>query len=504
MNIGSWVSYWARSKPEAFCVSYADLHLSWHEFNCRVNRVARALVASGIKAGDRVALLLANSNIYLEVFFAAAKIGAVLVPLNFRLAVPELDFITSDSTPSLLIWSPEFAEAAAALVEKTQQINMMICEKTGFETADYESWIADRETGEPLVIASIGQHNPLIIMYTSGTTGRPKGAILSHGNLIWNAINSQHLSAYTASTASLCSAPLFHIGALNVAVLPHLYVGGRVVLQRFFEPAEAVRLIGAEKINVMFGVPVMFQFMMQVPGWDEADFSSVDNFVAGGAPCSRALIEAYLAKGVRFVQDYGLTETSAGVSLLLPDDALRKIGSSGQQIFNLELKIVDQKNLELPPGEIGEIIVRGPTVIREYWNLTAENAAAFVDGWFHTGDLGYLDSEWYLFIVDRKKDMYISGGENVYPAEIEAVISGFPGIAEVAVIGVPDKKWGETGLAIIVPKDGCEFSTENLLAYYRAELAGYKRPRRVVVGGGPLPKTASGKLVKKDLKKLYL
>jgi len=503
MNIGSWASYWARNKPEAICVGCADLHLNWHEFNCRVNRAARALAASGIKAGDRVALLLANSNVYLEVFFAAAKIGAILVPLNFRLTVSELAFITSDSIPSLLIWAPEFAEAASALVEKTPQIKMMICEKTGLEAVDYESWIADRETSEPLVTASVGQDNPLIIMYTSGTTGRPKGAVLSHGNLIWNAINSQHLSAYSASTASLCSAPLFHIGALNVAVLPYLYVGGRIVLQRFFDPAEAVRLIGVEEINVMFGVPVMFQFMMQVPGWDEADFSSVDNFVAGGAPCSRALIEAYLAKGVRFVQGYGLTESSGGASLLLPEDALRKIGSSGQPLFHLELKIVDQENLELPPGEIGEITVRGPTVIREYWNLPAETAAAIVDGWLHTGDLGYLDSEGYLFIVDRKKDMYISGGENVYPAEVEAVISDFAGIDEVAVIGVPDEKWGETGLAIVVPRAGCEFSAENLLAYCRAELAGYKRPSRVVVTGGPLPKTASGKLVKKDLKKLY-
>ncbi|MFH1139033.1 MAG: long-chain fatty acid--CoA ligase [Pseudomonadota bacterium] len=505
MNFGQWPQKWAQLSPSREAIKYGDLTLTWRRFNERVNQAAQALQANGLKKGDRVAVLMGNNNQYLEIMFALAKTGGMMTPLNFRLSVPELQFIINDCTPAALVYSPEFTEVVRGLRGLCPSLHAFICETAGSALGDpdYESWIGGRSVEEPVPDEEVGLDDTVIIMYTSGTTGRPKGARLLHQNMIWNGVNSQVVNAYTQDDVSLCSAPMFHIGAMNVSVTPMLYAGGKVVVQRFFDPGGALKLLAGEKASLMFGVPVMFQFMTMVPEWQAADFSHLRFFVAGGAPCSRDLIKTYLAKDAHFVQGYGMTETAAGLSLLTAAHALDKIGSAGQPLFHAELKIVDLQGNGLGPNQVGEIIAKGPNIIREYWNLPEETSRNFHDGWLHTGDMGYLDEDGFLYITDRKKDMYISGGENVYPAEVESILLGFPQITEVAVIGVPDDKWGETGLAIVTPASGVEFSEEAFFAYCKENLAGYKRPRKVIVSDKPLPRTATGKLIKKDLRKTH-
>ena len=505
MSLGHWPTRWAENTPDKVVVKYNDLTLTWAEFNSRINQAAQALQKAGVGKGDRVAVLMANSNVFLEILFATAKLGVILVPLNFRLAAPELKFMVNDSEPSLMIYSPEFNELVGALRADCPSLEKFVCETGGGLDGDvaYESWIKDLPSEEPLPDSEVTMDDTAVIMYTSGTTGRPKGAMLLHQNMVWNGVNSQIFNAYKGNEVSLCNAPLFHIGALNVSATPLLYAGCKLVVQRFFDPSAALKLIESEKVTLMFGVPVMFQFMMLVPEWQTADISSVEMFVAGGAPCPKDLIEAYQAKGKKFLQGFGMTEAAAGVTLLAPEYALDKIGSAGLPLFHQLLKIVDVKGKQISRGAIGEIVIKGPNVIREYWRLPEETAGSIKGGWLHTGDMGYMDEDGFLYITDRKKDMYISGGENVYPVEVESIMMGFDKIAEVAVIGIPDEKWGETGLAIVVPKAGAELTEEDVLEYCRQNLAGYKRPRKIVFSKEQLPRTATGKLVKKDLKKNY-
>jgi fatty-acyl-CoA synthase len=505
MNFGQWTTWWARNEADYTCIKYDSLDLSWQEFNHRINRLAHALQDKGIIKGDRVAVLMANSNVFLETMFAVAKLGAILVPLNFRLSAGELLFIINDAQPIMMLYSPEFKEMATALRNDATSVKTFICEMPGGHDGDleYESWIDGTRVGEPVPDAEVVMEDPLVIMYTSGTTGRPKGAVISHGNMVWNAINAQQINGYQQEMASLCAAPLFHIGALNVSVTPFFYVGAKIVIQRFFDPAKTILLIAEEKVNIMFGVPTMFQLMMMVPEWETADFSSINLFVAGGASVPKDLIEAYFKKGCEFIQGYGMTETAAGGTLLAPRNALNKIGSAGTPLFHLNIKIVDSTGNSLKAGEIGEILIKGPSIIKQYWNMPEETAKNIIDGWLHTGDLGYFDEDNFLYISDRKKDMYISGGENVYPTEVEFIISRHDKIAEVAVIGVPDEKWGETGMAIIVPEQNCDLTEDEVVEFCRENLAGYKRPKKILISNEILPRTATGKLVKKNLKKKH-
>lgn len=505
MNYGQWLNRWASHQPEKIAIKYNDLAISWMEFNSRTNQAALALQKAGVRKGDRLALLLANGNVYLEFLFAASKLGVILAPLNFRLAASELMFIVNDSEPCMLIYSPEFSDQAKILKDECASINTSICEMNGALEGDvqYEEWIRNMPAAEPVPDSEVVLDDPAMIMYTSGTTGRPKGALLTQGNIFWNCINSQHSNCYDGHEISLCNAPLFHIGALNISALPVVYVGGMLVIQRNFDPGEALRLIDVEKVTLMFGVPAMFQFMTLVPEWNDTNFSSVEMLVAGGATVPKDMINTYTARGTQFIQGYGMTESAAGISILEPEFALSKIGSAGRPLFHLDLKIIGQDNNILGTNQIGEIVIKGPNVIGKYWRMPDESAKTIVDGWLHTGDMGYLDKDGFLFITDRKKDMYISGGENVYPAEVEMILSRYPKISEIAVIGIPDEKWGETGIAIVKPIEGESFSEEDFLAFCAKELAGYKRPKKIVVTEQPLPKTSTGKLMKKELKKLY-
>jgi fatty-acyl-CoA synthase len=505
MNIGEWTTRWAARYPNEPYVKYGDMELTKEEFNIRINRLAHAFQESGIKKGDRVAILMGNSNVFLEILFALSKIGGIMVPLNFRLAAPELEFILNDSEPIMLIYSPEFLALADELRGRVPTIKRYIGEMEGISPDDllFEKFVADKSEEEPDPGIEITLDDPHFIMYTSGTTGKPKGAVVLQGNTQWNAINAINMYTLGTGDVSLCCAPLFHIGALHASATPGLYAGQKLIIQRFFNPNESLKLIEKEKVNLMFGIPVMFLFMTLDPDFEKTDFSTVNFFIAGGSPCPRSLIEAFMKKGVTFNQGYGMTETATAITALRSEDALRKLGSCGKPVFHTDIRIVDLEGNDLPQGEMGEVIIKGPNVIREYWKRPKETAETIEDGWLHSGDMGYIDEEGYLFLVDRKKDMYISGGENVYPAEVEDVIMSFEKVADVGVIGIPDKKWGEVGMAVVVKKPDTELAENEVIEFCKGRLAKYKIPKKVTFIDA-LPRTATGKILKKELRAQYI
>jgi fatty-acyl-CoA synthase len=338
-----------------------------------------------------------------------------------------------------------------------------------------------------------------VIMYTSGTTGRPKGAMLTHANFLWNNINALLGYDTLMNDRTLVVAPLFHIGGLNVTPLAAFLKGATVVLERQFDPQRVLKLIPEQKITTMFGVPAMFLFMSQMPGFADTDLSTVRTFICGGAPVPEALIRLYGARGITFAQGYGLTETAPFASLVPVDRALDKIGSAGVPPFFTDVRCVDDRDDPVPPGERGEVVVRGPNVMKGYWNRAEATAEVMRNGWFHTGDVGVMDEEGYLYIVDRKKDMIISGGENIYPAEVEDCIYKHPDVGEVAVIGVPDERWGETVCAIVVPKQGTSPTEQDIIDFTQGKLARYKQPRQVVFTD-VLPRNPAGKVLKFELR----
>ncbi len=505
MNIGEWTTRWAERYPDEPSIKYGDLELTKKEFNQRINQAANAFLEAGVKKGDRVAVLMGNSNIYLELLFSLCKLGAAMVPLNFRLAVPELEFIINNSEPSMLFYSPEFLSVVEELKDKVPCVKQLICEMEGGIQGDlqYEQWIASQSQAEPQPEVEATLDDTHIIMYTSGTTGKPKGAVIKQGNTQWNAINSINMYTMDTQDTGACCAPLFHIGAMNASATPCIYAGSRYVIQRFFDPVGILKILEEEKVTTMFGIPVMFLMMSQMPEFEKTDLSSINFFIAGGSPCPRSLIEDYGNKGVNFNQGYGLTETATGVTALRTEDALRKLGSCGKPLFHVDIKVVDIQNNEVPAGEMGEILVRGPNVIKEYWKNEAATTSSIIDNWLYTGDMGYIDEEGYLFIVDRRKDMFISGGENVYPAEVEDALMSFNKIADCGVIGIPDEKWGEVGLAVVVAAPDTEVTEEEIIDFCKGKLGKYKIPQKVEFTDA-LPRTLTGKILKKDMRTMYI
>jgi fatty-acyl-CoA synthase len=504
MNIGEWTHKRALLWPQRPFLKQGDQSCSNQEFNERVNRMARVLMARGIRPGDRVATLMLNCSAFLEIFFACAKTGAIIVPLNHHLAAPELFRMLADCGPRVLIHSPCFAGGVEALRTSEATIECWLQHAgdalpaaTGFDDPS-----DPRVTAEPAIGRTVALGAPLLIMFTSGTTGSLKGAVLSHENFLFGAIQNLHSYGINAGFKSLVVAPLFHIGALVASATPVIYAGGELVIKDFDNPSAIVQLIVRERINYMFAVPVMYKMMSKAPAWEEADFSHVHFFIAGGAPMPVALIHQYQEeKGIRFVQGYGMTETLRISSLDLAD-ARRKAGSIGKELFHTAVRIVDDAGRELPAEAAGEIIVRGPTVFMRYWNNPDATAAALRDGWFYTGDLGKRDAEGFIYIVGRKSDLIICAGENIYAAEVEHVIEALPQVSEVAVIGVPDATRGEVPAAFVVLREGVRLTAEELTAALKDRLAAYKIPRKVFFVE-VLPKTGSGKTNKNELKQRF-
>jgi len=501
MNVGEWVFKRALTYPEdPFLKEESDRSFTNREFNERVNRMAHALAAWGVGRGERVAVLMANASEFLEIFFACAKTGAIMVPLNFRLAVPELAYILGDSAPRALVYSADFAGKAGEL--KPFLPEAARCFRHGAAPGDdplLTEAVAQQPATEPFPETEVALADPLFIMYTSGTTGDPKGAVLTHGNVLFGSINTVVGCGINRSYKSLVVAPLFHIGALGASALPVLYAGGSLILKGFYNASEVVGLICRERINYMFAVPVMFQLLTQTEEWKTADFSHVHFFIAGGAPIPLPVIRRYQEeKGISFSQGYGMTETFRLTSLDL-GDSIRKAGSVGKEVPHVLMRIVDEQDRDMAPGETGEMIVRGPNVFAGYWKKAAETAEAMRGGWFHTGDMGRRDEEGFVYIVGRKVEMIISSGENIYPAEVERIIQALPEVREAAAVGMPDRKKGEVVAVFVRLKKGAELTEESLLKAMKGRIADFKLPKKVVFVDD-FPRNAAGKILKKELK----
>lgn len=485
-------------------LTYEGQTWTYAEFERRSMLVADMLQAGGVQRGERVAYLAFNHHTFLECMFGCARIGAVFVPLNFRLTGPELAFMLDDAGVTTMIAGPDHRPILDA-VRSDVPVQRWIGVESTTGDADWEDYDELLATATPATeIASIDPEDTALIMYTSGTTGRPKGAMLSHSNLWWCNTGTLMTGEYTDNEVTLVMAPLFHIGGLNVTTLVVMQRGGHVILHRHFDPAAAIEAIEEHRVTSLFGVPAMFLFMSQSPEFDTADLTSINITICGGAPVPEPLQKRYKGIGVPFQQGYGLTETSPSLTVLAKEFGEQKLGSAGQPVFFMEMKLVDDDgNTVTEPFAKGEICARGPNIMKGYWNRPEATADAIdSNGWFHTGDAGYVDEDGFYFVVDRVKDMVISGGENVYPAEVEDILSGHPAIGEVAVIGTPSEKWGEAVTAVVSLHDGHELTLIDLRGFAGESLARYKLPTRLEVVD-EIPHNASGKMLKRELREQF-
>ncbi|WP_399934276.1 long-chain fatty acid--CoA ligase [Streptomyces kanamyceticus] len=494
-GLGSWPARRARKTPHRTALTHEGQALTYAGLHSRTLRLAHALRARGVRRGDRVAHLGPNHPAFLETFFATGALGAVFVPLNTRLSGPEIAYQLADAGACTLVHSPAHTALVAGLRQAGQAPSLGCVIEVG---AEYEE-LLDGSTEEPLDEA-VAADDVCLLMYTSGTTGRPKGAMLTHANLTWNAVNVLVDADLTADAVALVCAPLFHAAALGMLALPVFLKGGTCVLVESFDPAQTLDLVEEHGVSVTFGVPTMYERLAREPRWDAADLSSLRILMCGGAPVPTPLIEAYARRGLAFQQGYGMTEASPGALYLDAEHAARKAGTAGVPHFFTDVRVVRPDLSPAAVGETGEVLVRGPHVMAGYWQLPNETAAAFADGWFRTGDAARVDADGFVTIADRLKDMIISGGENVYPAEVESALLAHPDVLECAVIGVPDARWGEVPRAVAVLREGATATPEEVLGSLAGRLAKYKIPASLVCVR-ELPRTASGKLHKPSLRR---
>jgi len=505
INIGESLATRAFLNPgkEALYDVAAQQRFTFSELNARANRCCSALQALGCSRGDRVALLAYNGHEFIESFFGPSKAGMVLMPLNWRLTADELSFILKDGGAQTIIFDADFApvvEKIRAMGDAGSDIRNWICigdTVPGFAVG-YEALLADNSEAEPADKA--GEDDNLFIMYTSGTTGHPKGVVHTHKTVFWALLTLVNTAETHLSDKYMVLLPLFHVGALT-PMIASVYRGNTLVILRNFDPQKAWSLIETEQINTTLAVPAMLGFMLQVPDFQRFDWSSLRAITSGAAPLPVTIINAYMDLGIEVHQVYGMTETCGPACLIGPDDAKHKIGSTGKSFFHTRVRIVDSSGRELPRGEPGEIHVQGPHNMKEYWNRPDATAETVVDGWLHTGDIAVMDEDGFVTIQDRMKDMIISGGENVYPAEVENVLLSHPGIADAAVIGQHSAKWGESPLAVIVRKD-MALTEAQVLEHCQEKLARFKLPKHAVFVD-EIPRNPSGKVLKRVLRDQY-
>jgi fatty-acyl-CoA synthase len=498
-GIGSWPRRRARIAAREVALIQGGREWTYGQVAERVERLRTGLAGLGVGPGDRVAYLGPNHPAFVETMFATMAAGAIFVPLNTRLAPPELAYLLRDAQVRALVWADGLDATARAVVAEAP-VPLRIVAGNGSVVADHAlaDVIASGTPDAPEV--AVSRDDVAMIMYTSGTTGQPRGAVLTHDNLTWNVYHVLIDVDLIQGEVTLVSAPLFHTAALNQTFLPTFIKGGTAVLEAAFDPQRTLELIAEHRVTWMFGVPAMFHALTLAPGWAQADLSSVRAVEAGGAPVPEELIRTYQARGLTFMQGYGMTEASPGVLFLRARDSLRKVGSAGTPCFFTDVDVVDDAGHSVPAGAPGEIAVQGPNVMRGYWRNDEATQAVLTDGgWFRSGDIAIRDDEGYLRIVDRKKDMFISGGENVYPAEVENALYAHPAVADCAVIGVPDERWGEVGRVFVVLREGHELDQAEVERFLTDRLARYKIPRSLVRVDA-LPRTASGKLLKKQLR----
>jgi fatty-acyl-CoA synthase len=499
VNLAVWLGRRAARTPWRPAVTFKGLTWTYADLDARVDALASQLLAAEVAPGDRVAFVDLNHRQFLVALFATARVRAVFVPLNFRLTSSELAYALADSGPRVVI----AGTAHRALIDDVRD---QIPAKTFLAVEGDEppaGWVRidDTPAAEAVSVPAADGDDIALIMYTSGTTGRPKGACLTHANLWWNNVNAMHNFDVLADDVTVTVMPLFHIGGLNVLTLPTLQKGGHVILHRQFDAAAVLGAIAEHRVTTMMGVPAIYQAISDLPAFADADLSSFRMVISGAAPCPLGLLDRYAERGIDMQQGYGMTETSPMVTFLAPEFARAKAGSAGTPALYVDLGLLggDGSVIE-EAGQKGEIVTRGPNVMLGYWNRPDETAEVLdEDGWLRTGDVAYRDEDGFYFICDRIKDMIITGGENVYPAEVENVLAAHPAIAEVAVIGVPHEQWGETVVAVAALRSGHELDIATLREWATASLARYKLPTRLEIVPA-LPRNATGKVLKFQLR----
>jgi len=492
-----WTSKWALYSPDKTALQEHETGrtLTYGQLNRLGNRMAHYLQREyGVGKGDRVAVLAENCLEYIVLFAAAQKLGFILVPLNYRLAAPEIDFLLRNAEPRLVLAEAKYQ----ALLDSTPIISQIPYQWTLEALAEQANPTTDTASDHHFPAVELADDDPVFILYTSGTTGFPKGALYTHGMLFWNSINTAISLIVNSESRTLNVMPPFHTGGWNVLVTPFLHHGGYTCLFKKFDPAAVLRALEAERCTLFMGVPTMLKMLADEPDFEQTDFSSLLYLIVGGEPMPIPLIERWHDKGVYVRQGYGMTEAGPNLTSLHQSDAVRKKGSIGRPNFYVQVRIaeLETQNPKLDTG--GELLLRGPMVTPGYWRNPEATAAALRDGWFHSGDLARMDAEGYLFMVDRLKNMFISGGENVYPAEVERVLLQHAAVAEAAVIGVPDDKWGEVGRAFVVLRPGHPTAENALLEHCRAHLTKFKVPRSIVFLEA-LPKNDTGKINRQAL-----
>jgi fatty-acyl-CoA synthase len=509
-GLGSWTARRARMTPDSVALVQGSRMTTYAQLHDRATRLAHGLRSRGITRGDRVAFLGLNSIDLVETMFAVARLGAIFVPVNTRLAPPELRRVLSDSGTRLLIWQQPFAQHVDA--PDVADLGLDEVCLTGDDGTDLAALHGDDGGhgghggdggygGDQPLDEPIGTDDIFMIQYTSGTSGQPKGVMLSHANVVTNVMNLLVDIDLSSHEVALVTAPLFHTAALNQVLFPTLLKGGTALLEARFDPRRALELIETRGVTLLFGVTSMYLAIANEPAFADTDLSTLRNALSGGAPIPESLLRRWLERGTAITQGYGLTESSPGATMLRADDAVRKLGSAGTACFFTDVRVVRRDLSPAAVGERGELLVQGPNVTAGYWRNEAATRDAFVDGWLRTGDVAVVDDEGYIRIVDRIKDMYISGGENVYPAEVEQAIHTHPAVAECAVFGVPDERWGEVGRAVVTVRAGAHLDEGELLAHLDGRLARYKLPKSVRFVA-ELPHTASGKLQRSKLREL--
>jgi len=504
MNVGYLLSNSTNKYPERVAIISEEGRWTYKAFNERTNRLANALLDAGLKKGDRIAILFHNSSYFVEAYFAAAKLGLVATPINYRFAGPEMVYIINDSQPDVLFYGSEFEETLLDIRDQFVSVRHFVSPHNGESSfaLDYEDFLAGGELDNVIPAPTVNEGDPCQLMYTSGTTGKPKGALLTHRNVLWNLFNTIWAREDKSGERAVIVGPLYHTAALNNHLTIQIALGGTSIVIRKFEPESLLRTIEKEKATIISGAPALYNILLQHPKAHRYDTRSITKCTSGSdklpLEIKKRLLEFFPnIKGVYDV--YGLTEASPCITILNAEDSLRKDGSVGQALPYLEVRIVDENNISLPAGEIGELICRGPNVMQAYHRNPQGTQKSIQDGWLYTGDLARMDDEGFIYIVDRKKEMILSGGENIYPREIEEVLIRHPAVADVAVIGIPHPTWGETVKAFVSLTKGHTIDEQKVIDFCKKNLASYKKPTAVAFVPA-IPRNPSGKALKRLLR----
>ncbi|NQT55432.1 MAG: long-chain fatty acid--CoA ligase [Desulfobacteraceae bacterium] len=502
MNISYFLINSARKYPERLAIVSEEGSWTFESFDQRTNRLAGAMLNAGLKKGDRAAILFFNCSWFVEAYFAALKAGLVATPVNFRFVGPEIVYILNDSQPGILFYGPEFEQTLLKIRNQLETIRIFVSPHNGNSALaiDYEEFLSGGGCLAPE--SDISEDDQCQLMYTSGTTGRPKGTTLTHRNVLWNLFNTILGREEKAGERAMIVGPLYHTAALNNHFTIQVALGGTSILVKKFEPESLLRTVEKEKATVISGAPALYKMLLQHPNASKYDVSSITKCTAGSdklpIDTKKRLLELF--PNITGIYDvYGCTEASPCITILSAKDSLRKDGSVGRALPFLEARIVDKDNRILPPGEVGELICRGPNVMQGYYRNPEGTKKAIRNGWLHTGDLARMDDEGFFYIVDRKKEMIVSGGENIHPKEIEDVLIKHPAISDVAVIGVPDPDWGESVKAFVVTREGQTIDEQEVVSFCKKNLASYKKPKAVAFISA-IPRNPSGKALKRLLR----